>query len=71
MNPLHDLTDADVQKYIGHSITMPCPNCGGELMEDATGIRWCGKCAWSTDDELSRFITRLLRLKQQWKEVFK
>jgi len=46
----------DIQNWIGEDIDEKCPKCGGHLVEDKTGTKWCvahNECNWSNDPEMN------------------
>ena len=47
-----------VGQFIGEVIGK-CPNCKDKLYGSPDGTKWCGKCSYSNDKELTDFINSL------------
>lgn len=52
---VNDLSIEDLQSFIGEKCDDPCPDCGSYTIIDAHMTRWCSKCPWSTDQDITNF----------------
>ena len=48
----------DLSHYLGIMTDEPCPCCSENIIQDASGVRWCigEECTWSNDPELQEFM---------------
>lgn len=51
-----DVTEQDIENWIGENLGDVCPNCGSIVWTDKTNTKWCdsSKCNWSNDPEFEK-----------------